>query len=40
MTYYGEESRRARDNFPLEHRLTDMRLIYAMVEVKKAAALT
>lgn len=40
MTYFGEESRRARDNFPLEHRRTDLGLIYAMVEVKKAAALT
>ena len=40
MTYYGEESRRARDNFPLEHRRTDMKLIYAIVDVKKAAAKT
>lgn len=40
MEYYGEESRRARDNFPLQHRLTDLKLIYAIVEVKKAAALT
>ena len=40
MTYYGEESRRARENFPLQHRLTDLRLIYAIVEVKKAAART
>lgn len=40
MIYYGEESRRARDNFPLGHRLTDKRLIYAIVEVKKAAART
>ncbi len=38
MTYYGEESLRARDNFPLQHRLVDIRLIYAIVEVKKAAA--
>ncbi len=39
-TYYGEESRRARDNFPLDHRRTDLKLIYAIVEVKKAAAHT
>lgn len=40
MTYYGEETRKAKDNFPLEHRLVDLRLIYAIVEVKKAAART
>jgi aspartate ammonia-lyase len=40
MTYYGQESLRAKENFPLNHRLTDLRLIYAMVEVKKAAART
>lgn len=40
MQWYGEESRRAMENFPLEHRRTDLSLIYAIVEVKRAAAQT
>ena len=40
MTYYGEETRRAIDNFDLGGSKTRMELIYALVEVKKAAALT
>jgi aspartate ammonia-lyase len=37
---YGIHSARARSNFALGYRGTNMRLIYAMVKVKKAAALT
>ena len=40
MICYGEESRRAQENFDLNHRRTDLRLIYAIVEVKKAASRT
>ncbi len=40
MIYYGEESKRARENFDLQHRRTDLHLIYAIVDVKKAAAET
>jgi len=40
MDYYGEETRRAQENFPLDHRLVDLGLVYAIVEVKKAAART
>jgi aspartate ammonia-lyase len=36
---YGIESARARDNFALNYKETNLRLIYAMVKVKKAAAL-
>ncbi|MDR3123636.1 MAG: aspartate ammonia-lyase [Treponema sp.] len=37
---YGIQSLRARDNFALDYRGTNRRLIYAMVTVKKAAART
>jgi aspartate ammonia-lyase len=37
---YGLQSLRARDNFALDYRRTNLHLIYAMVTVKKAAALT
>ncbi|MDR1204236.1 MAG: aspartate ammonia-lyase [Peptococcaceae bacterium] len=37
---YGIQSARARENFRLGYKPTHMRLIYAMVQVKKAAALT
>ena len=37
---YGINTARAAANFPLRHRLTNLHLIYAMVTVKKAAALT
>ncbi|MDR2072634.1 MAG: aspartate ammonia-lyase [Spirochaetaceae bacterium] len=37
---YGLESARARENFFLEYKPVNMRLIYAIVKVKKAAALT
>jgi aspartate ammonia-lyase len=37
---YGIQSARARDNFALHHKKTDLGLIYAMVKVKKAAAIT
>ena len=37
---YGLQSVRARDNFALDYRGTNRRLIYAMVTVKKAAART
>ncbi|MDR3343527.1 MAG: aspartate ammonia-lyase [Treponema sp.] len=37
---YGVQSLRARDNFTLGYKKTNLRLIYAMVKVKKAAALT
>jgi aspartate ammonia-lyase len=37
---YGLQSLRARDNFALDYRGTNRRLIYAMVTVKKAAART
>ena len=40
MEYFAEETRRARLNFPLDHRRVDLRLVYAIVEVKKAAART
>ena len=40
MIYYGEETRRAAENFRLNHKKTDLRLIYAIATVKKAAALT
>ncbi len=37
---YGINTCRAEENFSLCHRKTNMRLIYAIVQVKKAAALT
>ncbi|MDR3170784.1 MAG: aspartate ammonia-lyase [Treponema sp.] len=37
---YGLQSLRARDNFTLEYKPTNLRLIHAMVKVKKAAAIT
>jgi aspartate ammonia-lyase len=37
---YGIQSARARENFRLGYRPTNLRLIYAMAQVKKAAALT
>ena len=37
---YGINTARALENFPLGHKRTAMPLIYAMVTVKKAAALT
>jgi aspartate ammonia-lyase len=37
---YGLQSARARNNFPLDYKPVNRRLIYAMVKVKKAAALT
>ena len=40
MEYYGEETRRALENFDLGGNRTRRELIYALVEVKKAAALT
>ena len=39
-TMYGINTARALENFPLGHKRTAMDLIYAMVTVKKAAALT
>lgn len=40
MALYGEETKRAVENFSLHHKKTDRHLIYAMATVKKAAALT
>jgi aspartate ammonia-lyase len=40
MLLYGEETKRAVENFRLEHKKTDLHLIYAVAVVKKAAALT
>ncbi|MGN0948950.1 MAG: aspartate ammonia-lyase [Megasphaera sp.] len=37
---YGINTARAVDNFPLDHKKTSVSLIYAIVTVKKAAALT
>lgn len=37
---YGIQTARACDNFALNYRKTNMRLIYAIVKVKKAAAIT
>lgn len=37
---YGINTQRAIDNFPLDHHKTNIKLIHAMVTVKKAAALT
>ncbi|MDR1316839.1 MAG: aspartate ammonia-lyase [Spirochaetales bacterium] len=37
---YGIQSARARDNFALGYKRTNQRLVYAIVKVKKAAALT
>lgn len=37
---YGEESRKAMENFALQYKETNLRLIYAIVKVKKAAAKT
>jgi len=37
---YGSQAARAKENFALDYRRVDMRLIYAAVIVKKAAALT
>lgn len=39
-TMYGINTVRALENFPLGHKRTALELIYAMVTVKKAAALT
>lgn len=39
-TAYGINTARAAANFPLHHRKTNLHLIYAIVTVKKAAALT
>jgi aspartate ammonia-lyase len=40
MIYYGEETKHAAENFCLNHKKTDLHLIYALATVKKAAALT
>ena len=40
MLYYGEETKHALENFPLENQTTDLKLIYALTTVKKAAAQT
>lgn len=40
MRYCGEETEKAEKNFGINHKRTDLHLIYAMAEVKKAAALT
>ncbi|MFA9376095.1 MAG: aspartate ammonia-lyase [Lachnotalea sp.] len=37
---YGIQTARAKDNFALEYKKVDLRLIYAIVKVKKAAAIT
>lgn len=37
---YGIQTARAKENFALGHKRTDVRLIHALVKVKKAAALT
>ncbi|MFZ5974981.1 MAG: aspartate ammonia-lyase [Bacillota bacterium] len=37
---YGIQTARAKENFALDYKKTDLRLIYAIVKVKKAAALT
>jgi aspartate ammonia-lyase len=37
---YGLETVRARDNFALDYRRVNLRLVHALVKVKKAAALT
>ncbi|MDR1142936.1 MAG: aspartate ammonia-lyase [Spirochaetaceae bacterium] len=37
---YGLETARARDNFALDYRRVNLRLVHAFVKVKKAAALT
>lgn len=37
---YGIQTARARDNFMLDYKKTNLRLIYAVVKVKKAAAMT
>jgi aspartate ammonia-lyase len=37
---YGLETVRAQDNFALDYRRVNLRLVYAVVKVKKAAALT
>ena len=38
MRYYGEETAHCAENFALGHKRTDMALIYAIVEIKRAAA--
>lgn len=40
MTYYGDETKKAIENFKLNNKKTDLSLIYAIATVKKAAALT
>ncbi|MDR1397637.1 MAG: aspartate ammonia-lyase [Desulfarculales bacterium] len=40
LALYGLQSLRARDNFALAYKKTNLRLIYSLVTVKKAAALT
>ncbi|MDC7125350.1 MAG: lyase family protein [Spirochaetales bacterium] len=40
MTYYGKETESAMNNFSLNHKKTNINLIYAIAVVKKAAALT
>ena len=40
MACYGKETAAALENFALQDKKTDLRLIYAIVTVKKAAALT
>jgi aspartate ammonia-lyase len=37
---YGIQTARARENFALDYKKTNLRLIYAIVKVKKAAAIT
>lgn len=37
---YGLQTARAKDNFALEYKGTNLKLIYAIVKIKKAAALT
>jgi aspartate ammonia-lyase len=37
---YGIQTARAKENFSLNYRRTNLRLIYAIVKVKKAAAIT
>ena len=40
QTMYGINTIRAMENFNLNHRQTNLQLVYAMVKVKKAAAIT
>jgi aspartate ammonia-lyase len=40
MNYYGEETSKASENFALDYRRVNIKLIHAMVLVKKAAAMS